>query len=102
MEVKIEWSELAEKQLKDIFDYFSMRANSRVATKIIDKITERVDVLYHNPFSGQKEELLAEYPDDYRYLVEGYYKIIYWVGSNIITVASVFDCRQNPEKMKNL
>lgn len=102
MEVKIEWSELAEKQLKDIFDYFLMRANIKVATKIIDKITERVDVLYYNSFSGQKEELLSEYPADYRYLVEGNYKIIYWIGPNIITVASVFDCRQNPKKMKNL
>ena len=102
MEVKIEWSELAEKQLKDIFDYFLMRANIKVATKIIDKITERVDVLYYNSFSGQKEELLSEYSADYRYLVEGNYKIIYWIGLNIITVASVFDCHQNPEKMKNL
>ena len=36
MEIKIEWSELSERQLKDIFDYYSFEANSRIA-RIISK-----------------------------------------------------------------
>lgn len=33
MEIGIEWSELSEKQLKDIFDYYSFKANPRIARK---------------------------------------------------------------------
>ena len=38
MEIIIEWSELAEIQLKDIFDYYSFVASSRTAKKIINEI----------------------------------------------------------------
>ncbi|HPI71416.1 MAG TPA: type II toxin-antitoxin system RelE/ParE family toxin, partial [Tenuifilaceae bacterium] len=59
-------------------------------------------VLETNPLIGPKEELLVEHPEDFRYLVESNYKIIYWKNGNLITIASVFDCRQNPEKIKKL
>jgi toxin ParE1/3/4 len=52
--------------------------------------------------AGAKEELLAEYPEEFRYLVEGNYKIIYWKEHEVITISSVFDCRQNPDKIKKL
>jgi hypothetical protein len=29
-------------------------------------------------------------------------KIIYWQENKTITIASVFDCRQNPEKIKKI
>lgn len=100
MEVKIEWSELSTKQLNDIFDYYSLMATPRIAKKIVNKIVDRVEILLKNPVSGPKEELLSEMSEDFRYLVESNYKIIYWQENEIITIASVFDCRQNPEKMK--
>jgi hypothetical protein len=34
--------------------------------------------------------------------VESNYKITYWQEDKIITIASVFDSRQNPEKMKEI
>lgn len=102
MEIRIEWSELSEKQLKDIFDYYSFEASSGVARKIINRIIDRVSILESNPLAGPKEELLNDYPEDYKYLVESNYKIIYWKRENLITIASVFDCRQNPEKIKKI
>jgi hypothetical protein len=33
-------------------------------------------------------------------LIEGNYKIIYWIDNQNIKIAAVFDCRQNPAKMK--
>ncbi len=100
MEIRIEWSELSERQLKDIFDYYSIKANTRIARKIVNRIINRVGILESNPFSGPKEELLIDYPEEYRYLVESNYKIIYWKRDNLVTIASVFDCRQNPDKIK--
>jgi plasmid stabilization system protein ParE len=38
----------------------------------------------------------------FRFLVSGNYKIVYRIiDSKSILIASVFDCRQNPEKMMN-
>lgn len=102
MEIKIEWSELSSKQLNDIYDYYSLKVNPKIAKKIINKIIDRIEVLFKNPLSGPKEELLSEMPEDFRYLVESNYKIIYWQENKIITIASVFDCRQNPEKLKEI
>jgi toxin ParE1/3/4 len=102
MEIRIEWSELSERQLKDIFDYYSIEASPRIAKRIINKIIDRVSILENNPITGPKEELLEMYPEEYRYLVESNYKIIYWKRGNIITIASVFDCRQNPEKIRKI
>jgi toxin ParE1/3/4 len=77
MEIRIEWSALSERQLKEIFDYYSVEANPKVARKITDQIIDRVSILENNPFTGPKEELLSDYPEEFRYLVESNYKIIY-------------------------
>ena len=100
MEIRIKWSELSKRQLNDIYDYYSLKVSPRIARNIINRIIERVSILETNPFAGSKEELLKEYPKDFRYLVESNYKIIYWEKENLITIASVFDSRQNPGKMK--
>jgi toxin ParE1/3/4 len=100
VEIRIEWSELSERQLKDIYDYHALKVSPRIAGTIINRIFERVSILEHNTFEGPKEELLKEYPENYRYLVEGNYKIIYWKKENLITITSVFDSRQNPDKMR--
>ena len=102
MEMRIEWSELSERQLQDIFEYYSSEVSPKIARKIINRIIDRVSILESNPLAGAKEELLSEYPVDYRYLVESNYKIIYWKKENLITIASVFDCRQNPTKIKKI
>lgn len=100
MEIIIQWSELATKQLNEIYLFYSSKASPTTAKKIVLKIIDRVEILLKNPLSGPKEHLLSEMPEEFRYLVESNYKIIYWVEDEIITIASVFDCRQNPEKMK--
>lgn len=102
MEIRVEWSELSERQLQDIFNYYAFEANIKIARKIVNRIIERVSILESNPLAGAKEELLSDYPEDYRYLVESNYKIIYWKKENLITIASVFDCRQNPSKIKKI
>jgi hypothetical protein len=38
------------------------------------------------PLIGQKDELLAHLNKEIRYLVEGNYKVVYWVDANIISI----------------
>jgi plasmid stabilization system protein ParE len=98
--VSVEWSALAERQLNEIYQYYSLNVSPAIANKVVNRIVKRVEILFKNPLSGAKEELLSDYPEDFRYLVVTNYKIIYWFDNEVITIASVFDCRQNPEKMK--
>jgi len=98
--MKIEWSELSQLQLRDIFDYYSFRANSDVARKIINSIVNKPIILLNHPKLGQIDELLIHHKKEFRYLVEGNYKIIYWVDKNVIRLVSVFDTRRNPEKLE--
>ena len=102
MEIRIEWSEKSERQLKDIFDYCSFEVSLRIARKIINKILDKVSILESNPSAGPKEELLCDYQEEFRYMVESNYKIIYWKKENLVTIASVFDCRQNPAKIQKI
>jgi len=52
----------------------------------------------------QKELLLVDRTQDFRYLVFKNYKIIYWINNEKqrIEIANVFDCRQNPTKINKI
>jgi plasmid stabilization system protein ParE len=79
MELTVYWTRFAEDKLEDIFSYYESEASSKIAHKLIRGIIDRTIRLSTNPFIGQKEELLADRPQDFRYLVYKNYKIIYWI-----------------------
>ncbi|MCZ8196040.1 MAG: type II toxin-antitoxin system RelE/ParE family toxin [Flavobacterium sp.] len=92
--MKIVWSIFATKQLKKIRESYSQNT--------ISNIIIRTKALKEFPFIGQKEELLNFRNEDFRYLIEGKFKIIYCVDKETIRIYSVFHTKQNPEKIKNL
>ncbi len=102
MDLRVLWTDTARYQLEDIFEYYKTKASLNTARKIVTNIVDKTLHLEKHPFVGPKEELLKERDNDYRYLVEGNYKIIYWIEGNYIKIASVFDCRQNPIKIKKI
>ncbi len=102
MEVKVLWSDTSLVQLEDIFDYYSYKANSTVARKIIKKIVKKSILLESNPLIGLKEPLLVDRPFEYRFILEANYKIIYRFNDDIARIVSVFDCRQNPKKLDRI
>ncbi|WP_394345984.1 type II toxin-antitoxin system RelE/ParE family toxin [Flavobacterium foetidum] len=55
-----------------------------------------------NTYAGQKENLLSNREEDFRYLVFKNYKIIYWIDEDrrIVFIANIFDTRQNPAKLR--
>ena len=101
MHYKIIWSNFSEKQLDEIFNFYSKKVNKRTATKIIKQILSEVIILETTPFVGQIENLLAERKISYRYLICNNYKIIYSIdeNENLIKISDVFDTRQNPIKI---
>ncbi len=102
MGLRVFWTDTARFQLEEIYKYHKEKASLKVARKLSKSIIDRTIQLKKNPASGSNEQLLSDRKFEYRYLDEGNYKIIYWIEDNYIKVASVFDCRQNPTKMKNI
>ena len=72
------------------------------ADQMIQDILAEPNKLLLNPEISQREELLLDRENEYRYLVCKNYKIIYSVNTNAkqIKIADVFDSRQNPINIK--
>lgn len=100
MEVKIFWTNTSLIQLEKIFIFLKAIESTSYAQKVTQQIIDRTIYLKTNPYIGPKEPLLAKHKKEYHYLIEGYYKIIYRVDNNKVFVNAVFDCRQNPRKLK--
>ena len=104
MELAVYWTRFAENKLDDIYDYYKSKASTKIARKLITGIIDKTIGLDKNPHIGQKEELLSDRSQNFRYLVFKNYKIIYWINQNKnrIDIVNVFDTRQNPLKIKNI
>ena len=102
--MKLFWTDQALSQLEDIFDHNKLTASLSTAGRIATSIVDKTVLLEKTPRIGTKEELLKKWKKEYRYLVEGNYKIIYWIEDTKrqINIAAIFDCRQNPMKMKEI
>jgi plasmid stabilization system protein ParE len=99
---EIIWSEQAEIELDKIFEYYSEFASVRVAQNLLKEIIEEPKRLISSPEISQREDLLLDREDEYRYLICKNYKLIYSVDTKakLIKIADVFDTRQNPSKIK--
>jgi len=100
--IKIIWSSRAEKDLMIIYDYYAI-ISLQIAKSLVLGITRRVESLKNGFVNiGQKEILLERKGFKYRYLVYRNYKIIYRVENNSIIVITIYDSRQDPEKLFDL
>ncbi len=102
MEIKVFWTQTALNNLEDIFEYHKFKASINIARKLVKKLVDSTIQLQKSPKIGRVEELLKHRKYEYRFIVVGNYKIIYWVEDNLIKIAAVFDTRQNPEKIKKI
>lgn len=94
--MRINWLEPARERIDSIFDYLKPVAGIRVARKVVRDLYARPGILIRNPLAGPREESVEDQPEGYRYLVEGNYKIIYFVDGDQINIATVWDCRMDP------
>ncbi|OFY94301.1 MAG: hypothetical protein A3K10_05165 [Bacteroidetes bacterium RIFCSPLOWO2_12_FULL_31_6] len=98
--MQVIWTESAKLALKEIYNYYKRKASVKVAQKIRLNIFSSTKHLDKQPKMGHVEELLEDKEFEYRYLVEGNYKIIYFIKNKSVFIATVFDTRQSPEKLK--
>ena len=101
MAIKIYWTNFAKKQLRNIFDYYKTNASPQIAQNIVVGIVEKVNSLEFQTEIGQKEELLLDRKENFRYLVFKKYKIIYWFNKdkNKISPKPIDSCLKQTEKV---
>ena len=104
MAIDVFWTQFAENKLEDIFEYYSVTANKKVASKLVKEIVTISFQLNKTPLIGQKEMSLSNRPIELRYLVYKHYKLIYWININLerVEILNIFDSRQDPLKLDNL
>jgi plasmid stabilization system protein ParE len=100
MAFAIEWSEKASADLDLITGYLVREAGQRIAGKILNRITQRVQILVNNPRGGEREWMLDDQPEEYRRLVEGNYKIVYVIQGEMVYIVAVVDCRRDPAALR--
>ena len=102
MELEVVWTDFAESKLMDIFNYYKESASLKETSQITKEIVQASLQLEKQPFIGAKEPLLEARVKEYRYLIQGNYKLIYFIQSdrNEVVIANLFDSRQNPQRME--
>ena len=95
MGLKIYWTSFAERELENIFDYYFEKSGYTIAKRLVNTIYDTTEKLKLQHEIGQKEELLKERVEKFRYLVVKNYKVIYWINrlENQIEINDVFDSR---------
>lgn len=96
--VKIVWTELSILDLKVVFDYIAANSD-RYATITVNKIYQRAQVIAENPFSGR---IVPEFNETtIRELVEGNYRLIYRIKSDIqIDILRIYHSARLLKKIK--
>lgn len=99
-QVSITWTNPSLEDLQTIYEFYAVHSPS-LADRIVSRVVNRVDLLKQGFLEiGQIEPLLADHPGRPRYLLEGYYKIIYRiVDSQHVLILTVFDVRQDPGRL---
>ena len=98
--MKLEWTLPAAQQLENIYHFYSQKS-VEVATNIYNDIVDEADILVEFPNIAPIEPWLTDCVYVYRSLVvRKLFKIIYRIADETIFIVAVFDCRQNPTRMK--
>ena len=96
--LKIVWDNVAKADLKIIYEFFELKSNQAAKNVINDIIKQSKNIHFAEQY--QVDEFLGE---PFRQMIVRSYKIIFKVNSeNEIRILQIFDCRQNPIKLKNI
>ena len=99
--VQLNWTEPARDDLEEIIRYYG-NFSHKTALYYSEEILKAGERLMLMPAMGPKEPLLEQYDKNYRYvLVQHRYKLIYLYENETCSILMVWDCRQNPNTLKD-
>jgi len=98
--MKIVWMRNAKRQLDEIYDFLEQQSPA-AAVKFYNGFIDEVAKLADFPEMAPIETLLDNRQERFRSLVVGRtHKAIYFIDDEAVNVVAVWDCRQNPETLK--
>jgi len=93
---KVVWSSEAVENLEKIIAYLEEKWSEKEIKKFIKKLEKQISVIKKQPLSFPKSQLIEA-----RKSVLSKQTIIYYkVFEDVIYIVTIFDNRQNPEKLK--
>lgn len=97
----ISWLNSALKDLDSIYNYYALK-NAKTAANMYNAILDETERLTTFPTLAPVEPLLEGMKYEFRSLVvqSGLYKIIYFILGKKIYIYRIWDCRQNPKKIR--
>ena len=95
----VKWYIEAAGDLNKIYDFY-VKKNPRAAAMLYNRILDDVEILKIQPYAAAFEQMLIGYPEGYRSLVVGNYKVVYFIKDDLVLIVQIFDCRQNSIKLK--
>jgi plasmid stabilization system protein ParE len=99
--VQVIWTPLAQDDVTKLFHYYEQYSN-RFARWFVEEVFQRANMLEMMPEMGSLELLCAHLNRNYRYLlVYRRYKIIYLYEDGICYILMLWDCKNNPELLRN-
>jgi len=104
MSFEVIWSRSAEHRLSDIVSFYTEHFSEAAAFALARKLLKSTIHLQNTPHVGQCEPLLQDCKLEYRYVVEGDFKVLYTINEQLeqVRVADVFDCRQDPSRLQKI
>ena len=92
--MKVFWTETAVNHLSAIYNYISQNS-PQYAQRLVERLTRRSEQIANFPFSGR---LVPEFEtEQIRGVIEGSYRIIYYIKPEQIDVIAVLHAARNIE-----
>jgi len=89
--MKVQFTKFAKKALDKVYEWHKERGAGKAGRKIRAAILRKAMMLKEHPYLGQEEELLKDLELGHRYIVEGNYKIVYFIADKLSSSAELFD-----------
>ncbi len=93
---KLEFSERSLKEIRNTVDYLKVKWSERISNNFLKELKRNIDLIQINP------ELfpISEFEGLRKCVVSKQTSVFFIIKNNIVYIVSVFDTRQNPNKIK--
>lgn len=96
--MKVFWTDTAVNHLSSIYTYISQNS-PQYAQRLVERLTQRSEQIVKFPFSGR---IVPEFEtEQIREIIEGSYRIIYYIKSEQIDILAVLHGSQQIESIND-
>lgn len=97
MNLKVNFSKTAEKNLNDVLDFIEARWSQKSKKMFMMKFEKAISIIIMNPEIFPKSSINKKYR---KCVITKQSSLLYTFSSNEIRIHTIFDTRQDPNKIK--